>query len=91
MVFSKRISEEIGDGPDGLPIPDAIAGVDNNNYDSEKTDAREDLDDGIDIACKGCYERKDIKMDYMEAEDDKENSRSNNIGKVENNEVAMLD
>ena len=52
LVFNNCVRNKIDDKPDGLPLPDAITGVDGNSNGTGKTDACEDPVDGADKVCK---------------------------------------
>ena len=78
-------AKQIGDGTNGLPIPDAITGVDDNDNGAGETDAHEDPDYGSDNLWKYRNDRSDKSVDNLEAEYDDDNDRSNNIGPAEYN------
>ena len=73
-------AKQIGDGTNGLPIPDAITGVDDNDNGAGETDAHEDPDYGSDNFCKYRDARSDKAVDDLEAESDDDNYRSEKLG-----------
>ena len=46
--FTKMSEKNLGNGPDGLPLPDAITGVDENDNGDGQIDGHEDPDYGAD-------------------------------------------
>ena len=90
-LFSNRVSKTIGDGTDGLPLPDAITGLDDNDNGAGKTDAWEDPDYGEDNLWKYPNARSEKILDKLEAEYYYANDRSNNSGLYDNGEADVLD
>ena len=84
-------AQKLGNGTDGLPLPDARTGVDGDDNDAGETDAWEDPDYGADNSCKYRNARSDKSVDDVEAWSDDSNNRSNNIGPTYNNEADVLD
>ena len=67
LVFANLIGDKIGDGPNGLPLSSAITGVDDNDSNTNKTDAHEDPNYGADNSCKDCGDRSDNSLEDVEA------------------------
>ena len=66
LVLANRSGNEIGDGPDGLPLPPSISGVDNNNKDAGKNDAHAEPNDRTYKACKYRNYRADGTLNDVE-------------------------